>query len=129
MQRVNSYSDIQVMQGADLVHTITFDSEFDVDDYTWSSKVAQDRKATSFTYDGSPVTQVVLTIEKVSDQSLNVKLTGVQTAKFSDDFEGVWDLVSKSDSGSLKVRQIEGDVLISSGVVQTSSDTFVTFVE
>lgn len=129
MQRVNSYSDIQVMQGADLVHTITFDSEFDVDNYTWSSKVAKDKKVTSFTYDGSPVTQVVLTIEKVDNQSLSVKLTGAQTAKFSDDFEGVWDLVSKADSGSLKVRQIEGDVLISSGVVQTSSDTFVTLVE
>ena len=124
MERVNSYSDIQIMQGADLVHTITFDPEFDVDNYTWAAKIAKDRDATSFTYDGSSATQVVLTVDKVDDQNLNIVLTGAQTAKFSDGFEGVWDLVSKANSGSAKVRQIEGDVLVSSGVVQTSTDTF-----
>jgi hypothetical protein len=112
------------MQGADLVHVITFDPEFDVDNYTWSAKIAKDRDATSFTYDGSSATQVVLTVDKVDDQNLNIVLTGAQTAKFSDGFEGVWDLVSKANSGSAKVRQIEGDVLVSSGVVQTSTDTF-----
>ena len=124
MERVNSYSDIQIMQGADLVHVITFDPEFDVDNYTWAAKIAKDRDATPFTYEGSSATEVVLTVDKVDDQNLNIVLTGAQTAKFSDGFEGVWDLVSKANSGSLKVRQIEGDVLVSSGVVQTSTDTF-----
>ena len=126
MERVNSYSDIQVMQGANLAHTITFDDEFDVDDYTWAAKIALDRDATSFTYNSEPATEVILTVDKVDDQNLNIVLTGVQTAKFSDGFEGVWDLVSKANSGSAKVRQIEGDVLVSSGVVQTSTDTFST---
>ena len=126
MERVNSYSDIQVMQGANLAHTITFDDEFDVDDYTWAAKIALDRDATSFTYNSEPTTEVILTVDKVDDQNLNIVLTGVQTAKFSDGFEGVWDLVSKANSGSAKVRQIEGDVLVSSGVVQTSTDTFST---
>ena len=124
MERVNSYSDIQIMQGADLSHTITFDSEFDVDDYTWAAKVALDKKATPFTYGGSSVIHVAMTIVKTDAQNLELKLTGAETANFSDGFEGVWDLVSKSNSGSQKVRQIEGDVLISSGVVQTSSDSF-----
>ena len=132
MERVNSYSDIQIIQGADLSHSITFDSEFDVDNYTWVAKIGKDRKATSFTgpkYESSDwgsgsVTSVPVTVVKTLDTQLELKLSGDVTAYFEDDFEGVWDLYSKANSGGLIVRQIEGDVLVSSGVVQSDSDTF-----
>ena len=91
--------------------------------------IIADQSADTVTYEGSSATEVVLTVDKVDDQNLNIVLTGVQTAKFSDVFEGVWDLVQKDTSGAADVytRQVQGDVVVSAGATRLS-DTFTASV-
>jgi hypothetical protein len=47
---------------------------------------------------------------------LTLSLNANQTSKFEDDFEGVWDLLSKRTSNSTFTREIAGDVVVSPSV-------------
>jgi len=129
MITANTYQDIQIMQDADFVNIISFDTTlYDTDDYNYKAIIAKDRKGTSFTYNGIPTTYVGFTITKVSQveptpvQTVTLKLTAAETAKFEDDFEGVWDLiVQEDDVPSSFVREFEGDVIVSPSVSSISS--------
>ena len=123
MITANTYQDIQIMQDADFINIISFDTDtYNTDDYNYKAIIAKDRKGTSFTYNGSPTTYVGFAITKVSQedppvQTVTLKLTAAQTSKFEDDFEGVWDLIVQEDGvASSFVREFEGDVVVSPSV-------------
>ena len=50
------------------------------------------------------------------ETTLTLTMTAANTAKFDDDFEGVWDLLSKKNQGGEMVREMEGDVVVSPSV-------------
>ena len=118
MITVNNYQDIQVMQGADFVNTITFDDEYDTDLYTYQAKIAKDRESTPFNWNGvvDAVNDVSFTIVATDETTLTLTMNAANTAKFDDDFEGVWDLLSKKTNGGEMVRETEGDVVVSPSV-------------
>ena len=120
MVTLEQYSDIQILQGTDLSHEIEFDETFNVQNYTWAAQIAKDNKATSFAWGGTTATVIGLTVARTNNQKLELTLAAVSTSKFPDDFEGVWELISKADTGSTVVRQIQGDVVVSPGIVDTS---------
>ena len=118
MISINNYQDIQIIQDANFVNTITFDDEYDTDLYTYQAKIAIDRKGTPFTYNGvvDAVNDISFTIAKTSATVLTLSLNANQTSQFEDDFEGVWDLLSKKTIGGEMVRESEGDVVVSPSV-------------
>ena len=118
MIQANSYQDIQIIQDAEFSNSITFDSEYDTGDYSYQAKIAADSKNTPFTYDGveDAVNDISFTITITSPTVLTLSLNANQTSKFEDDFEGVWDLLSKKTNGSTFTREIEGDVVVSPSV-------------
>ena len=118
MIQANSYQDIQVLQDAEFSNSITFDSEYDTNDYSYQAKIAADRKNTPFTYNGveDAVNDISFTITITSPTVLTLSLNANQTSKFEDDFEGVWDLLSKRTSNSTFTREIAGDVVVSPSV-------------
>ncbi len=116
MITANNYQDIQVMQDADFENTITFDSEYDTGDYSYVAKIAKDRIGTTFGWDGGTTPSVTFTIVKTSATELTLSLTADNTKNFDDDFEGVWDLLSKKTSDGTYTRELEGDVVISPSV-------------
>jgi len=118
MISINNYQDIQIIQDANFANTITFDDEYDTDLYTYQAKIAIDRKGTPFTYNGvvDAVNDISFTIAKTSATVLTLSLNANQTSQFEDDFEGVWDLLSKKTVGGEMVRESEGDVVVSPSV-------------
>ena len=113
------YTDLQILQGTDFSHEVEFSAPFDVDDYKWAAHIAKDYDSTAFSWDGVTKTLVEKIVKKKNDLELIVTLTDVLTSKFGDDFEGVWELVSKRTSDGEIVRQIQGDVFLSKGIVDT----------
>ena len=118
MITTNNYQDIQIIQDADFVNTITFYDEYKTGLYTYQAKIAADRKNTPFTYDGvvDAVNDISFVITYTDDTTLTLTLTAANTAKFEDDFEGVWDLLSKKAVGGEMVREMEGDAVVSPSV-------------
>ena len=133
MITANTYQDIQIMQDADFINIISFDTDtYNTDDYNYKAIIAKDREGTSFTYNGIPTTYVGFTITKASEedppvQTVTLKLTAAETAKFEDDFEGVWDLIVQDDDvQSSFVREFEGDVVVSPSVSTTTNHEFTS---
>ena len=133
MISANTYQDIQIMQDADFINIISFDTDtYNTDDYNYKAIIAKDREGTSFTYNGIPTTYVGFTITKASEedppvQTVTLKLTAAETAKFEDDFEGVWDLIVQDDDvQSSFVREFEGDVVVSPSVSTTTNHEFTS---
>ena len=125
MLTANNYSDIQILQGSDFLYQLLFDDEhsdalYDDDDnsaYKYRASIQKDfTNTTVFQYNGSPVTNVMLTVDKVDELNIDIIMGGVDTAKFEDDFEGVWDLLEQN--GTEYIRQMQGDVVISPMVTQ-----------
>jgi len=116
MITINNYQDIQVIQDASFVNTITFDDEYDTGLYTYQAKIAKDTEGTSFAWGASTATSVAFVIAATDETTLTLTLTAANTAKFADDFEGVWDLLSKKTQGGEMVREMEGDVVVSPSV-------------
>jgi len=116
MITINNYQDIQIIQGANFVNTVSFDDEYNTGLYTYQAKIAKDREDTSFAWGGSTATSVSFVIETTDETTLTLTLTAANTAKFADDFEGVWDLLSKKNTGGEMTRELEGDVVISPSV-------------
>ena len=106
MITTNNYQDIQIIQDADFVNTITFDDEYNTGLYTYQAKIAKDRKSTPFAWAGSTATSVSFVITATDETTLTLTLTAANTAKFADDFEGVWDLLSKKAVGGEMVREM-----------------------
>ena len=130
MLTANNYSDIQILQGSDFLYQLEFDAthnDVNFDDeglspYAYRARLAKDfTNATTFLYDGSPVTAVLFDIAKVDAYNIKITMNGVGTAKFEDDFDGVWDLLEKKDLGESvyeHTRQIQGDAVVSPMVTQ-----------
>ena len=130
MVTANNYSDIQILQGSDFVYELEFDATHnDVDfenagasPYAYRARLQKDfTNVTTFQYDGSPVTAVLFDVSKVDGYNIKITMSAKDSAKFEDDFEGVWDLLEKKDLGSSvyeHVRQVQGDVVISPMVTQ-----------
>ena len=130
MLTANNHSDIQILQGSDFVYELEFaathnDVNFDDDDtspYEYKAYVASDfTGTTTFTYGGSPETEVEFTVTKIDAYNITCTLPATETKKFPDDFEGVWDILEKKDLGEGQfeyVRQAQGDVVISPQVTQ-----------
>jgi|TARA_R110000824_G_scaffold16294_3_gene67741 Ca2+-binding RTX toxin-like protein len=116
MIQINNYQDIQIMQDATFSNIITFDSEYDTALYSYEAKIAKDRKGTSFAWGAGTTTSVAFTISKTDETTLTLTLTADNTKNFGDDFEGVWDLLSKKTVGGEMVRESEGDVVVSPSV-------------
>ena len=125
MLTANNYSDIQILQGSDFLYELEFDAshnDADFDDeglspYSYRARLAKDfTNATTFLYDGSPVTAVLLTVGKIDAYNIKITMDAEGTAKFPDDFDGVWDLLEKKNEEY--VRQMQGDAVISPMVTQ-----------
>jgi hypothetical protein len=116
MITANNYQDVQIIQDADFENIITFDAEYDTSLYSYQAKIAKDRVGTVFGWDGGTTPSVGFTIVKTSATVLTLSLTADNTKNFDDDFEGVWDLLSKKTSDSTYTRELEGDVVVSPSV-------------
>tara|TARA_Y100001963_G_C6671664_1_gene395401 strand:+ start:381 stop:827 length:447 start_codon:yes stop_codon:yes gene_type:complete len=141
------YQDIQVLQNSDFTNVITFDDTHTMNsNMSYSAVIAKDKAHTAFTgpnkTSGTSGTQNnsdewasasvnVVHFDLVADRSANnvtLTLPAEATQYFPDDFEGVWDLVEKDTStGTVYIRQIQGDVVISAGASRLS-DTFTVSV-
>ena len=125
MLTANNYSDIQILQGSDFLYQLSFSDlhndvnweDSETSDFKYRCRVQADfTNATNFMYDGSPVTAVLMTVGKVDAYNIKITMGGEDTAKFEDDFEGVWDLLEQNDTEY--IRQMQGDVVVSPMVTQ-----------
>ena len=130
MLSANNYSDIQILQGSDFLYELEFaeehnDADFADDEtskYEYKAKLAQDfTGATTFLYGGVPTLDLEFEIKKTNEVVITIELTAEQTGDLPDDFDGVWDVLEKKDLGDDEyehTRQMQGDAVISAGVVQ-----------
>lgn len=142
-----SYQDIQVLQGHDFQNIVTFDDTHTmVTGMTYSAVISKDKAHTAFTgpekTSGTKGTQAnddvwasgsvtVVHFDLIASRggnSVTLSLPGEATQYFTDDFEGVWDLVEKdtTTSNTVYIRQLQGDVLISAGATRITTDTFTS---
>ena len=130
MVTAENYSDIQILQGTDFLYELEFDvthNDVNYDDdvqspYEYRARLQKDfTNVTTFQYGGNPVTAVLFDVGKVDAYNIEITMSATDTAKFEDDFEGVWDLLEKKDLGSSvyeHTRQIQGDAVVSPMVTQ-----------
>lgn len=118
MITAEQYQDIQIMQNTDFVNTITFESPYDTGDYDYRVIIAKDfSSAADITLTvGAGLTKtsatvLTMTIPAHSNGNNN------STDDLADNYEGVWELVSKKTSGGKITREIQGDVVVSPGLV------------
>ena len=134
-----NYTDIQILQNHDFEMVITFDDLDIKDGHHFAAVIAKDKKHSTFTgpnlsggsYSSSDAMNVV-ELEIEADRSadtVTISLPADATQYFTDDFEGVWDLVQKDTTGEdvVYTRQVQGDVIVSSGVTRLD-DTFTASV-
>ena len=112
MITAEQYQDIQIMQNTDFENTITFESPHDTGDYDYRVIIAKDF---------SSAADITLTVgaglTKTSDTVLTMTIADTVTDDLADNYEGVWELVSKKTSGGKITREIQGDVVVSPGLV------------
>jgi len=134
-----NYTDIQILQNHDFEMVITFDDLDIKEGHYFAAVIAKDKEHSTFTgpnlsngsYSSSNAMNVVeleIEADRTAD-TVTISLPGVATQYFTDDFEGVWDLVLKDTSGEDDVytRQVQGDVVVSAGATRIS-DTFTASV-
>ena len=134
-----SYTDIQILQNHDFEVEISFDDLNIVEGHSFAAVIAKDKEHSTFTgpnlsggtYSSSDAMNVV-ELEIEADRSadtVTISLPASATRYFTDDFEGVWDLVQKDTTGegTVYTRQVQGDVIVSSGVTRLD-DTFTASV-
>lgn len=146
----NEYKDIQVMQGAGFKMIVTMDSTHTMSNtMTYSSVIVKDEARTSFTgpsktnntqgtyalnddWISASVSSVHFNL--IADRSagtVTLTLPEAATRHFTDDFEGLWDLIEydpSSGSGDQYTRQMQGDVVVSPSSTSKASDTFTATV-
>jgi len=106
------YQDIQIMQNTDFENTITFTAPHNTNDYDYRVIIAKDF---------SSAADITLTVgaglTKTSTTVLTMTIADTVTDDLADNYEGVWELVSKKTSGGKLTREIQGDVVVSPGLV------------
>ena len=145
-----TYQDIQILQNHNFQNVITFDDTHTMTaTMSYSAVISLDKKHTQFTGPAkgtgtkgtrssndewiSDTDATRILFDLVADRSaktVTLTLPAEATKLFTDDFEGVWDLVQKDTSTDPDeyVRQIQGDVVVSASVTGTT-DTFTASVE
>lgn len=113
MITAEQYQDIQIMQNTDFSNTITFADTHDTNDYDYRVIIAKDFSSSA---------DITLTIAnggltKTSDHVLTMTIADTVTDDLADNYEGVWELVSKKTSGGKLTREIQGDVVVSPGLI------------
>ena len=112
MITAEQYQDIQIMQNTDFENTITFEAPHDTGDYDYRVIIAKDF---------SSAADITLTVgaglTKTSATVLTMTIADTVTDDLVDNYEGVWELVSKKTSGGKLTREIQGDVVVSPGLV------------
>ena len=112
MITAEQYQDIQIMQNTDFENTITFEAPHDTADYDYRVIIAKDF---------SSAADITLTVgsglTKTSQRVLTMTIADTVTDDLADNYEGVWELVSKKTSNGKITREIQGDVVVSPGLV------------
>jgi hypothetical protein len=138
----NQYQDIEIQQSSDFTNVITFDSTHTMDaERYFVGKIQIDFANSTFTgpqktgansgvvgtegsndvWESATVTQTYFdVVASISGNTVTLTLPAEATQYFTDDFEGVWELLEKDTTGSgvTYTRQIQGDVLISKSAIQ-----------
>ena len=115
MITAEQYQDIQIMQNTDFENTITFADTHDTDDYDYRVIIAKD-----FSSSADITLTVGAGLTKTSDHVLTMTIADTVTDDLADNYEGVWELVSKKTSGGKLTREIQGDVVVSPGLVKVT---------
>lgn len=143
MISANQYQDIEIQQGADFENIITFETSHGMDaQKQFVGKIQKDFANSSFTgptktnqnggvagtyannnvWDSATVTEIQFDlVASVTGNSVTLTLPAEATRYFTDDFEGVWELVEKDVTvvaNPIYTRHIQGDVVISKGMIQ-----------
>ena len=112
MITAEQYQDIQIMQNTDFENTITFADTHDTGDYDYRVIIAKD-----FSSSADITLTVGAGLTKTSATVLTMTIADTVTDDLADNYEGVWELVSKKTSGGKLTREIQGDVVVSPGLV------------
>lgn len=144
MISANQYQDIEIQQGADFENVITFETSHGMDtDKQFVGKIQKDFANSTFTgpsktnqnsgvvgtqandnvwESATSVTEIQFDlVASVTGKTVTLTLPAEATQFFTDDFEGVWELVEKDvtvAANPIYTRHIQGDVVISKGMIQ-----------
>ena len=141
MISANQYQDIEIQQGADFENQITFDVSHGMDaQKQFVGKIQKDFANSTFTgpkknnntvgtqanddswIENSTITEIQFDlVASVTGKTVTLTLPAEATQFFTDDFEGVWELVEKdvtTAANPIYTRHIQGDVVISKGMIQ-----------
>ena len=143
MISANQYQDIEIQQGADFENVITFETSHGMDtDKQFVGKIQKDFANSTFTgpqksnntvgtqanndnWESATVTQIYFDlVASVSGNTVTLTLPAEATQYFTDDFEGVWELVEKDvavAANPIYTRHIQGDVVISKSAIQLNN--------
>ena len=139
----NQYQDIEILQSSDFTNVITFDSTHTMNtNKQFVGKIQKDFANSTFTgpqktganggvvgtqannnvWESATVTQTYFdVVASVSGNTVTLTLPAEATQYFTDDFEGVWELLEKdvtTAANPIYTRQIQGDVVISKSAIQ-----------
>ena len=136
----NQYQDIEILQSSDFTNVITFDSTHTMNtNKQFVGKIQKDFANSTFTgpqksnntvgtqanndnWETATVTQTYFdVVASVSGNTVTLTLPAEATQYFTDDFEGVWELLEKdvtTAANPIYTRQIQGDVVISKSAIQ-----------
>ena len=139
----NQYQDIEIQQASDFTNVITFDSTHTMDaNKQFVGKIQKDFANSTFTgpqktganggvvgtqannnvWESATVTQTYFdVVASVSGNTVTLTLPAEATQYFTDDFEGVWELLEKdvtTAANPIYTRQIQGEVVISKSAIQ-----------
>ena len=110
-----TYANVEMKQGEDFELTLTMSSPWTSSGCTYAAKIVKDFAGTAFTYNSQSATTVdfdSITAAGTDGGTIVLKMAGGNTEKFSDAFEGYWDLIEKK--GSDFVKQAQGEVTVDS---------------
>lgn len=134
MQTDNAYQDIQILKNASFENIITFDSTYTMtENKDYAAIIAKDNARTEFTgpkttnsgatWSRDTVTEVEFTVDAdIASNTIQLTLSGACNRRWSDDFEGVWDLLEYDSSTDKYTRHMQGDVVVSPSVVTIFDD-------
>lgn len=144
------YKDVQIMQGAGFKMVVTMDDTHTMSNtMTYSAVIVKDKARSSFTgpkknqgtqgtyasnddWVSGSVSSVHFNL--VADRSagtVTLTLPEAATRHFTDDFEGLWDLIEydpSAGSGDQYTRHIQGDIVVSPSATSKEFDTFTATV-
>ena len=113
--QTKTYANVEIKQGEDYTLTLTMESPWSSSNKEFSAKIVKDFAGTSFTYNSLPVASVAfdsIAVSGTDGGTIVIKMGGVNTEKFSDSFEGYWDLLEKDTGTTTYTKQAQGEVTV-----------------